>query len=146
MNSTDGLVPRKYRIKTPRQRAKEQCLLLAKAHVYARDNYTCQRCSRQVYAKNCHASHIIPVSADGRLAVDYRNMKVLCYGDHLWWHENPCESGMWYRTTYPAMWRWLHLKKIENAAKGPIKLDWFQEWIDWYEGQNVTDERTDDST
>ncbi len=130
-----GFVPRKYRKKTPRQKAKEECMLLAKAHVYSRDNYTCQRCSSQVYGKNCHASHIIPVSADGRLAIDYRNMKVLCYRCHLWWHETPCESGMWFRSTFPSMWRFVQSEKLNNAGMGTIPIDWYREWIVWYREQ-----------
>ena len=119
----------KRRKKTPRQKAKEKLMLLAKKSVYERDNYTCKRCQRQVYGKNCHASHIIPVSADGRLAFNPLNMKVLCYKDHLWWHENPCESGMWYRSTFPENWRYLQAEKLKNATLGSIPLSWFEEQI-----------------
>jgi len=131
--------------KKTRKTLKRELMLLAKNHIKERDNYTCRRCSRQVYGTNCHASHIIPVSADGRLSYEPLNMIVLCYRCHVWWHEEPCESGMWYRSTYPDNWRYLSAMRQENASKGTIPLQWFHEAIKWFE-EAAVDEPTEGSS
>lgn len=112
---------------------KNKLMLLAKDFVKRRDNYTCQRCSRQVYRGNCHASHVIPISADGRLSFEPWNMKVLCYRCHAWWHEHPCESGMWFREEFADRWGLLEQEKLANRGKGTIPLGWLEERIDWFE-------------
>jgi len=67
--------------------------------------------------------------------MDYRDMIVLCYRCHLWWHETPCESGMWFRSTFPGMWNFVCAEKMNNAGMGKIPISWYREWIEWYKEQ-----------
>lgn len=109
------------KVKTSRQKLKEKIEKLVKQQVKERDNYTCQHCGKaNLEGANCHASHVIPVSASGRLQFDPLNLKALCYHCHLnWWHKNPLESGEWFRQTFPD--RWEYLEKIKQEPKRPIK-------------------------
>ena len=76
---------------------KKDLMKLVKASIKKRDNYTCQRCGKQVEGSNCQASHIIPVSAGNALAFDEENIIVLCYHDHLnFWHKNPLLASEWF--------------------------------------------------
>ena len=112
--------------KSPLQKEKIKCEKLAKEIVKIRDNYTCQKCGLQVEGSNCHASHIIPVSAGHRFAYDTRNMKVLCYHHHInWWHKNPTEAGGWYIKTFPENWEYLKERKKETIV--PLSLQYYQE-------------------
>ena len=122
---------RKRKKKTKRQKLKDTLEKLVKDFVRDRDNYTCQKCSRQVYGTNCHASHVIPVSRDLRLAFDPLNLKVLCFHDHInWWHKNPVESGDWFTRTFPERWEYIQDRLRRNATLGTIPLEWFEQRID----------------
>jgi 5-methylcytosine-specific restriction endonuclease McrA len=93
---------------------------LVKTFVRKRDNYTCQRCLKQVTGYNCHVSHVIPVSATLSLAYDPLNMKILCYFCHFhWWHKNPLEAAQWFKDKFPE--RWKYLKQRRKEPKVPIK-------------------------
>ena len=120
----------KRRIKSPKRKLKDTLEKLVKDFVRERDNYTCQKCSRQVEGTNCHASHVIPVSRDGRLAFDPLNLKVLCFHCHInWWHKNPAASGPWFIETFPKRWEYLQERLLAHAGLGTIHLDWFEERI-----------------
>ena len=120
----------KRRKKTERRKLKDKLEKLVKDFVRERDQHTCQKCKRQVYGANCHASHVIPVSRDGRLAFDVLNLKVLCFHHHMnWWHKNPAASGPWFIATFPERWEYLQAKLLEHAGLGTIHIDWFEDRI-----------------
>jgi len=77
-----------------------------------RDNYTCQHCGKYLEKSNCHASHVIPVSAGHRLRWDKQNLKTMCYHCHLnWWHKNPVEAGEWFMSKFPDRWEYLQANR-----------------------------------
>ena len=126
----------KRRKKTPKQKAKARLEKLVKDHVKERDNYTCRYCGAQVYGSNCHAAHVIPVSACGRLAFDPANLIVLCYHHHInWWHKNPTEAGPWFRDNWPETMAYLEQQKRIHGGSGSIPLSWYEERIASYEKQ-----------
>jgi len=102
--------------KTPKWKIKKRLEKEVKQYVKERDNYTCQHCWKEWLSwHNCHASHVIPVSADGRLAFNPRNLKVLCYHCHMnWWHKNPVEAWQRYRDTFQENWEYLHDKYVKK--------------------------------
>ena len=115
---------------TPRKKIKKKLELLVKSFVKERDNYTCQYCGKKVTGSNCHASHVVPVSQDGRLAYDPLNLKVMCYHHHInFWHLNPVDSGRWFMSKFPERWVYLEEQKKINQKLGTIKIDWYEERI-----------------
>lgn len=87
---------------TLKKKKRKELLLRAKKVVYARDKDICQHCDKKCIWSDRHASHVIPVSATGRLALYPLNMKVLCYHCHLnWRHKNPIEAGRWFERKFP---------------------------------------------
>lgn len=122
--------PRTVNEKNLRKKLKKQNEELAKEIVKRRDNYTCQRCGKKVSWSDCHASHVIPVSRDGRLAYDPMNMKVLCYHDHLnWRHKHPIEAGRWFTDTFPERWKYLESQYAEGV-RWTIPIQWLEENLD----------------
>ena len=108
--------------KSVRRKLKDDLMALAKAIVRVRDNYTCQCCGRkQLSGNNCHCSHVVPVSGDGRLAFDPINIKILCYQCHLKWHEDPLEHG-WFQQKFPDRYEYVTRKRLENRLKGTITI------------------------
>ena len=80
--------------------------------VRERDNWTCQRCGKKVTKSNAHCSHVIPRSRGNALRWDLKNLKLLCYHDHLnWWHKNPVEAGDWFKSKFPERWKYIESKK-----------------------------------
>ena len=120
--------PRKQRRqKTPRQRIKEKVLSLAKQVAKERDNRVCQKChKRNLRGHDCHGSHVIPVSRDGRLASEPLNIKVLCFKCHTWWHEHPIDSGEWFRQRFPDRVEYLESQHVLNNSLGTIPMAWFE--------------------
>ena len=85
-----------------KKKKRKELLSRAKKVVYARDKDICQHCDKKCIWSDRHASHVIPVSATGRLALYPLNMKVLCYHCHLnWRHKNPIEAGRWFERKFP---------------------------------------------
>ncbi len=119
--------------KTERQKLKKKLEGLVKKFVKIRDNYTCQYSGEKVEGTNCHASHVIPVSRDGRLAFDPLNMKVLSYHNHInGWHKHPTEFGVWFREKFPDRMKYLEEKYLQNQKKGGIEIKWLESEIDKY--------------
>jgi|9_EtaG_2_1085328.scaffolds.fasta_scaffold04369_7 5-methylcytosine-specific restriction endonuclease McrA len=115
-------------MKSPKRRIKDKLEKLVKGMVKQRDKNTCQKCNKVVEGANCHASHVIPVSRDGRLAFDPINLKVLCFHCHInWWHKHPTESGKWYESKFPDRLEYLNKKHQENRTLGSITLNWYKE-------------------
>lgn len=87
---------------TLKKKKRKQLLLRAKQVVYVRDKNICQHCWVACTWSNRHASHVIPVSATGRLALYPLNMKVMCYHCHMnWRHKNPIEAGERFANKFP---------------------------------------------
>lgn len=115
-------------MKTPKKKIKDKLEKLVKKIVKHRDKNTCQRCNKIVSGANCHASHVIPVSRDGRLAYEPLNLKVLCFHCHInWWHKHPIESGQWFSSMYPERLKLLNKMHYENKDKGSISIKWYEE-------------------
>jgi 5-methylcytosine-specific restriction endonuclease McrA len=96
------------RKKTARKKLEDKLEKLVKDYVKDRDNYTCQKCGKYLEKSNCHASHVIPVSAGNQFKYDPLNMKVLCFHDHIhWWHKNPIEAGDWFKKKFPDRHKYL---------------------------------------
>ena len=120
-------------MKTKKRKLKDKLERLVKDEVKFRDNYTCQYCNKKVEGSNCHASHIIPVSRDGRLAFDPNNMIVLCYHHHInWWHKHPIEAAEWFNSKFGDLYAALLIKYNDNEKGGPIKESWYEEQIERY--------------
>jgi 5-methylcytosine-specific restriction endonuclease McrA len=116
---------------TERKRIKTKIEKLVKEYVKKRDNYICQKCGRKVDKTNCHASHVIPVSADGRMAFEPLNLKVLCFHCHInWWHKNPTESGVWFKEKFPQRFERLEEIRAENRLKGKIHISEYNERLE----------------
>ena len=114
--------------KSPRKKLKERCEKLVKEIVKIRDNYTCQICGKRVEGTNCHASHVIPVSAGLMTAYDPLNLKVLCFHHHMnFWHKNPIEAGEWFKNKFPERYEYLQERKKLNG-KGTVHISLLEEW------------------
>jgi hypothetical protein len=114
--------------KTPKQKIKARLDKLVKKIVKLRDNNTCQFSGQYAEGANCHASHVIPVSADGRLAFDPLNLKVLTFHNHMhWWHKNPVEAGEWFQKKFPERWAYLSSMHKLNKTIGPITMTEYEE-------------------
>ncbi len=107
---------------TLKKKKRKELLLRAKKVVYVRDKDICQHCDKKCIWSDRHASHVIPVSATGRLALYPLNMKVLCYHCHLnWWHKNPIEAGRWFASKFPERLKQLEKLQLE-IPMGSITL------------------------
>jgi len=121
---------------TSNKKIKKQCMLLAKQIVYKRDKDICQHCKVPVSWSNRHASHVIPVSMDWRLALDPLNMKVLCYHCHLnWRHKHPIEAGERFTKTFPKRWEILK-ERYADWPKGSISITRLEEWFTFLQNYN----------
>lgn len=93
----------------------------AKKKIKERDNYTCQKCYKQLEGKSCQGSHVIPMGRCGNnaLAWDENNIKVLCGYCHLrWWHAHPMEASEWFKERFPERWEYIQnfeTKKLSSA-------------------------------
>lgn len=121
--------PIRRKSKGERTKLNDKLDKLVKQFVKDRDNYTCQYCGKHLEGSNCHASHVIPVSAGSKLKFDPLNLKVLCYHHHLnWWHKHPIESAAWFRETFPDRYEYLQ----ENKGIYKFTLEELQNQIDYY--------------
>lgn len=119
--------------KTEKRKIKDKLDKLVKQYVKLRDKNTCQHCGKIVEGSNCHGSHVIPVSRDGRLAFDDLNIKVLCYHCHInWWHKHPIEAGEWFTNKFPERWEYLQKEYQNNAKGGSIPIHWYEEKLEYF--------------
>lgn len=51
---------------------------------------------------------------------DVNNLMALCFQCHFWWHENPTESGGWFRNMWPVRYEYL-IKHSNTLTKRTIK-------------------------
>ena len=131
LTKTMQLGPKKKKPKSKGKQVtklKKELMALVKALIKIRDDFTCQKCGAKVSGSNCHASHVIPVSAGNALAFDPINLKTLCLHCHMnWWHKNPLEASAWFEKKFPERAKYL------NAHKGDVvhwKAEDYQRMID----------------
>ncbi len=106
---------------TARKGIKNKLEKLVKDYVKQRDNYTCLRCGKKLEKNNCHASHIMPVSAGIQWAYDVENIITLCFRCHImFWHKNPLEANEWLKKEYPNIYKKIQVKKTVYKPR-PIK-------------------------
>lgn len=82
------------------------------AKIKERDNYTCQRCEKEVQGVNCQWCHIITRS-NKRLRWDLNNSLVMCYYCHRLWHSSPIESTEWFAGKFKDRYDYLMESKNE---------------------------------
>jgi len=83
--------------------------------VKERDNWTCQRCLKEVVGQGLHAHHIF-----GRSRRTTRwmleNGIALCFGDHMWAHSNPLEFHEWMQDRLGAGYEDLRSLSLKTKA------------------------------
>lgn len=119
---------------TNKTKIRKDILLVVMSGICLRDDFTCQKTGDRVYWKNCHPSHVIPQSADKRLAMEQRNIKVLSYRSHInRRHKNPLESWKWYEETFPENAERLKEQHKKNIGRWSISLfeyrDYAESWL-----------------
>ena len=94
---------------------------VAKAKIIAkkRDNHICQRCGKDGREYQIHGSHVYSEGAHPNMSADPLNIKALCAQCHMWWHENPIESFVWFKERFPERYAYLKMKSLES-----IKINW----------------------
>lgn len=111
--------------KLTKSKYKKILVILAKLYAKHRDKFICQKCWTKT---NIHWSHIIPVSADWRLAICIDNIKSLCFHCHMnRWHKNPIESWEWIRKKRPDRIKKLEQQHIENMKWWTISIVRYKE-------------------
>jgi len=103
---------KKPKIKTLRDKLED----LVRTYTRERDNNTCQKCGRHVEGSCSQPSHVIPKGRCLRLRYDPLNIKTLCLFHHRWWHDNPTESGEWFKKKFPKRWAYLEKHRYERAG------------------------------
>ena len=79
---------------------------LARVVVKERDDWTCQKCLKNVDGRDCHAHHI-KTRKYNNLRWDMNNLITLCSGCHtVCFHESP-EGDVWFAETYPARYEYI---------------------------------------
>ena len=117
----------KKRKKSLKTKLKIKAITLAKLRAKERDGYICQKCDKEVSGRNCHGSHVIPVSQDGRLACDILNIKAMCTHCHMfWWHKDPLAAQPWFKSKFPDRWKYLQKERINNLKKGAIQISFYE--------------------
>ena len=99
--------------------------------VKLRDNYTCQRCGRKYRPDNTKGSldwaHIYSRS---RYSMRWLllNAVALCCGCHKFWHDNPTESGQWFKDKWPHRYEYLQGKRKEPMRT--IRTSELAQWLE----------------
>lgn len=82
----------------------------------------CQKCGKSFEKLDC--SHIKSVGAYPNLRFDIMNVIAMCSRCHLWWwHEEPTESGGWFKNKFPGRYAYLQLAKnrLVKRTKDDLK-------------------------
>lgn len=110
--------PLKRRSRTKRAKLIAKLDKLCREVVMLRDNRTCQHCGENNPHKQYHCSHVVAkgVGASWR-RFDLLNMKCLCARCHMWWHENPTESGAWFKKKWPHRDEYLEKYRYGRPSK-----------------------------
>jgi 5-methylcytosine-specific restriction endonuclease McrA len=121
----------KKRKKSLKTKLKIKAITLAKLRAKERDGYICQKCDKEVSGRNCHGSHVIPVSQDGRLACDILNIKAMCTHCHMfWWHKDPLAAQPWFKSKFPDRWEYLQAQRIQNLSLGAIQISFYEQILE----------------
>jgi hypothetical protein len=94
----------------------KKCDKLFSIFIHIRDE-RCVKCGR--LEGKFDNSHVISRTYK-RLRYDPRNANVMCFTCHRWWHDEPAESGLWYRTKYPEDWE--YLSKEKQKGDNPLAI------------------------
>lgn len=88
----------------------------------------CARCNGMYEGVNC--SHVLSIGAYPHLRFDILNTLPMCSRCHLWWwHEEPTESGIWFREKFPKRWEYLEKAKLVTRKFTIQDLLEIREWI-----------------
>ena len=102
--------------KTERQKLVARLDKLVRERVLARDKYRCCKCEKPVSGCNAHVAHIIS-RRNYKLRWDMRNLRLLCYYDHIRWaHNSPLEFAEWFKGRYPQDYKYLMKHKNDIAS------------------------------
>lgn len=99
--------------------------------VKLRDDYTCQRCGKKYSQYNGKGSldwsHVF-----SRTRYSMRwlliNSISLCCGCHKFWHDNPLESGQWFKDKWPHRYDYLQLCRKEPMRT--IRTSDLEKWLE----------------
>ena len=74
------------------------------------EDQPCAKCGNEYARMDC--SHVLSIGAYPNLRFDILNVLPLDARCHRWWwHDEPTESGEWFRKKYPERWRYLEEAK-----------------------------------
>jgi hypothetical protein len=73
-----------------------------------REKGQCEKCGSRINMLN-HA-HVVG-RGNRALRWDIMNAMCLCVSCHFWWHEQPVESGLWFKEKYPERYGYLMREK-----------------------------------
>jgi len=95
---------------------------LCREVIRLRDDNRCQRCGKYIQGQNSHPSHVVAKGKGASIRRwDLLNIKLLCFHCHRWWHDNPTESGAWFRDKWPH--RDAYLNIYRGGKPCPITTD-----------------------
>jgi len=95
----------------------------AKRCIKLRDKNICQKCSKEVFGSNCHASHVLNVGSHKNMELDPTNMKVLCYYHHMnWWHKDILMAYEWFKEEFPDRYQYLMRAEKEKFKISTVAL------------------------
>ena len=78
----------------------------------------CEKCGRAVVLD---AHHVVRKSQSGLLSTDLQNGLALCKKEHMWWHSNELEAGVWFVETFGRE-RYDYLTDQRRLVG--VKVDW----------------------
>lgn len=88
----------------------------------------CQRCGRRDAQMQC--SHVKSIGAYPNLRFDIINVLCLDARCHKWWwHDEPTESGSWFKEKFPERWEYIQVAKNIPRKFTLEDLDQIREWI-----------------
>lgn len=86
--------------------------------VRSRDDNRCQRCGKYVEGSDAHTCHVVAKGKGAsRRRFDLLNLFLGCFRCHRWWHDNPTESGPWYKAQWPHRDEYLNKYRGGKPAK-----------------------------
>ena len=121
-------LPEKIMARTPSRKTLKRNLDEYTALVVKeRDGYICQKCGKKCSGQGAHWSHIY---SRQRFSMRWLllNAICLCAGCHRWWHDNPTESGVWFKDKWP--YRDEHLQQERRRPPRTIRTSELVKWLE----------------